>query len=540
MTAAPRLEPAPPAAVPPAAIVSSGTESPPATRARLLPWLGAALVLGVTLLAMGPWPVGIFLDDGIYAVLARSLAEGTGYRYVNLPGAPEATHYPPGYPALLALLWRAWPAFPANVVLLKGANAVLMALAVPGLAALARRRLDLSPLAAVVAVALLSLGIPLLTFATTLFSEPLFLALLGPTLLLAERAAEGERRRDAFVAGLLCGVIFLVRTVGAGAGVALVATLAWRRRFAAAAAAAAAFALCVLPWQLWVALHDSALPAALAGNYGSYSGWLMDGWRDGGVQFLLASMRKTVSSMWTVIGVLVAPSPLRGVAALSAATALACFALGALRLGRRAPVTASFIAFYLAIVLVWPFAPYRFVWGLWPLLGLVTAAGVAILWRWRPTVARGLPRHAALACVTLAIAGHALFNVRGYARRSWERTQRAESEAAMVSAGWISRHVPREAVVASEYGPLVWLYTGRRAVPTGSLLAREYVTPLTVEQSAREASEIIALYGVRYLVVAARGSGAEVPARYLMSTTPPALVLLDTLDNGGAAFAPVR
>jgi hypothetical protein len=521
-------------------MASSGTAPRPAARATLLPWLGALLVLGVTSLAMGPWPVGIFLDDGIYTVLARSLAEGSGYRYLNLPGAPEATHYPPGYPALLALLWRAWPEFPANVVLLKGANAVLMALAVPGLAALARRRFDLPPLVAVAVAALLSLAIPLLTFATTLFSEPLFLALLGPALLVAERAATGESRRDAFAGGLLCGALFLVRTVGAGAGLALVAMLAWRRRFVAAALAAGGLALCVLPWQLWVAAHDADLPRALVGKYGSYSGWLMDGWREGGAPFLLASIRRTVESTWTVLGVLFAPTPLRAIAALSTVTALACFALGARRIAWRAPVTAGFLAFYLAIVLVWPFAPYRFIWGVWPLLGLVAAAGAVAVWRWRPAVARGLPRHAALACVLLAAGGHLLYNARGYARRNWEPLQRAESEAALTSAGWIARHVPRGAVVASEYGPLVWLYTGRLAVPTGSLLAREYVTPLTVAESAEESRGILELYGVQYYVVAARGTGGEAPARYLMSRTPPALVLIDTLSNGGAAFAPVR
>jgi len=39
--------------------------------------------------------VGVFYDDGFYLSLARSLAEGHGYRLLYLPGAPEAVHHPP-------------------------------------------------------------------------------------------------------------------------------------------------------------------------------------------------------------------------------------------------------------------------------------------------------------------------------------------------------------------------------------------------------------------------------------------------------------
>ena len=59
-----------------------------------------ALVVGVAV--TDNYHVGVFHDDSMYVILARSLATGEGYRYLNLPGAPEATHFPPGYPALLA------------------------------------------------------------------------------------------------------------------------------------------------------------------------------------------------------------------------------------------------------------------------------------------------------------------------------------------------------------------------------------------------------------------------------------------------------
>jgi len=62
---------------------------------------------------------GVFHDDGIYLSTAKALAEGQGYRLINLPHAPFQTKYPPLYPALLAILWKLYPTFPDNLVLLQ-------------------------------------------------------------------------------------------------------------------------------------------------------------------------------------------------------------------------------------------------------------------------------------------------------------------------------------------------------------------------------------------------------------------------------------
>ena len=518
--------------------VTRTVESRTRTREQIVPWVGAALVAFVALLAIGPAPVGVFLDDGIYAVLARSLAEGTGYHYINLPGAPAATHYPPGYPLFLSLLWRAWPAFPDNVPLLKGANAVLLGLAVPGLAALARRRFALPPVAAAVVAGVFTLGIPLLAFATTLFSEPLFLALLGPALLLSEDAVEQGTAGRAMRAAVLCGALVLVRTVGLGAGVALVVGLAARRRWRAAIVAAVVFAAAVVPWQLWIALHDAELPGALSGNYGSYGRWLLDGWHGGGMPFLIATVRHTIGDLWSALRVMTAPSPFHVLGLVTTSAVVGCFLVGLVVAARRAPVTVGFLLFYLGLVLVWPYAPYRFAWGIWPLLAVVTTAGVRALWYARAGWIAA-PRGALLAGIVLAAVGHALYNARGIAHRSWEHAQRAEAEPALASAAWVVRNVPKDAVVASEYGPLLWLYTGRRAVPSVSVRPRDYLGGPGSARLAADSDTILKLYHVRFLLVGARGMPAELSARSLMAGAAPSLVLVDTLRTGGAVLAPV-
>src|SRR5262245_65579762 len=108
-----------------------------------VPVLLALVAFVYAVSAIEPLPVGVFQDDGMYVVLAKSLATGEGYRYLNLPGAPNATHFPPLYPAFLALLWKVGPAFPGNIVLFKFANAVLTAIAAALTFLFARRRIGL-------------------------------------------------------------------------------------------------------------------------------------------------------------------------------------------------------------------------------------------------------------------------------------------------------------------------------------------------------------------------------------------------------------
>lgn len=66
-----------------------------------------ALLLGaVAFWGADKQTLGLFHDDGIYAVVAKALAEGDGYRVVSLPGAPAQTKYPFLFSFLISLLWR--------------------------------------------------------------------------------------------------------------------------------------------------------------------------------------------------------------------------------------------------------------------------------------------------------------------------------------------------------------------------------------------------------------------------------------------------
>ena len=65
-----------------------------------------AAALTLLTIALGAWQMvpgvtGIYHDDGIYVCTAKALAQGQGYRLIDLPGSPDSDqipHYLPGAP----------------------------------------------------------------------------------------------------------------------------------------------------------------------------------------------------------------------------------------------------------------------------------------------------------------------------------------------------------------------------------------------------------------------------------------------------------
>ena len=69
---------------------------------------------------------GMMGDDAWYILLAKSLADGHGYWLTNAPLAGILPQYPPGFPALLSLVFQLHPEFPGNVWLLKSVSIAAM------------------------------------------------------------------------------------------------------------------------------------------------------------------------------------------------------------------------------------------------------------------------------------------------------------------------------------------------------------------------------------------------------------------------------
>jgi hypothetical protein len=497
---------------------------------RLVPLALMVAVLLVAILSITPWPVGAYEDDAIYTLLARSLASGEGYRMINLPDAPHATHYPPGYPFVLSLLWRIWPEFPDNVVVFKFANAVLLAVGAFGLYWFARARLAWPVLAAAAVAAIGTASITMLQLAGLVLSEPLFVALLFGAMLAVERSVDDDGLWFALTAGVMLGALAMVRTIGAVAIGAAFLILLLRRRPRAALALGLASALFLVPWQLWVSTYQGEVPAILAGKYGAYWPWLVEGYREGGVAFARDVVIQNFAGMGNSLSYELMPVPYRWPRILSLAVLVPVVTGGLVVLARRAPVLVAFFVLYVAVIIVWPFEPHRFLIALWPMMVLVVAAAAMALWRWQASAGRGqVARFAALGAIGYLLVGHAAYNWRGYQDRSWTDLQRRAGESARPLVEWVSRYTQPGDVLSTEHDAVVFLYTGRQGVPTTTFLARQRVAPFTPEETELWVESMIRTYRPRYFVT---GWAEHLKAAdSLVDRTPPLLRRLGAIPS---------
>lgn len=480
--------------------------------------------------------VGVFYDDGVYLALAKSLAEGHGYVLQYLPGSPGSVTYPFGYPLFLAALWKLFPAFPANVVVFRAANAVLLGLFAALLVLYLRSRLALPTWRLALLVAIVATALPLVTVATVLFAEPLFLVLFVAACWAADAARAAPTRRSAWTlaaaAGLLAGAAALTRSVGIAVILGVCASLFLARRPRAALIAALVAVACLAPWLAWVARHHRDADPLLVANYGTYADLLAQaGW-----WLSPASLGDLLRPLGAV-----ALAPFHGwLRFYLGVPALLVLVAGFAPVVRRWSTLGWSLVGYLVIVLAWPYGPDRFLWAVWPLLALVFAAGVARVWTRlgaaRQPVAR-TGRWCVAAVAAAVVAGFGFYQVRGYARGDATALQRGISATVGAILPWIREATPPDAVVAGEDEALLWLYTGRRAVPNYVWRHQgrggESLGPDSLRAWFDRA-------GVTQVVLTGPGSDAAPTINQLLGRFPGYLRLVRVLPGSALAFAVER
>ena len=467
---------------------------------RAAPWIAAALALAAGFYVVDRLPVGGFYDDAFYVILAKSLATGHGYRNLNLPGAPFATHYPPGYPLFLSVLWRLAP-FPANIVWFKIANAVFLSITAGVACFFARERLGLAPVIALLAIVAGTVTTPALYLSCMVLSECMFLALLLPMLLWAERVMGREHvgLDQAFALGACGGGLFLVRSQAIALIGAIALVYLLRRHWKAAAVSLAGAFLVMAPWLLWVRVHDAAVPPLMRGDYGSYFAWFIDGVRERGIGLVTASLGRNLPDMFQHVVHRLKPidNPIPDLVASLCTAVLGLF--GFARLARRASVTFYFLLAYLATVAVWPFAPVRFLLGIWVLLMIVLACGVQSLIELpRPQVGGEAAlnlwmagRMGAVVASLLLIEGLVVYNVRGYQRHFWRNTEELAARWIAPKVEWVRENTDSTAIIGTDHDEgIIYLYTGRRAVPITTFTASEYLDPRSAQADSLVLTEL--------------------------------------------------
>lgn len=381
--------------------------------------------------------IGLYHDDAVYLVTAKSLAAGHGYMIGSLPHPISETKYPPLFPALLALFTlvsqQAWWLKLFPLACAAGWLLVTHRLLL---------RMGASRNDALLLVGLTAASPSIIYLSTSLMSEPLFALLVTAALLML-------LDEYALFAGVFAGLATITRTAGIPLIAAGILTLVFRRRFRAAVLFAAVAMAIVAPWFGWALAHTTQDAYYGVGNYAASN--IITGLRASeklavltrNLILLLASpfsLLTGITNLFSVVGTMV----VFGV----------CFYV------RRQLVPDLFVALYCLMLLCWTWPPERFVAPLLPLL-------LWIVWR----AVRLFPIREAVVAAAVVAALLSLWT--DGTRLSITRQDGYFPPGGQVSDNWyemrklftyIRANLPQDAILLANLDPLFFLNTGRKAV----------------------------------------------------------------------------
>ena len=414
--------------------------------------------------------LGFYHDDSIYWVSAKSLAAGDGFRIASLPNQPYQTKYPPFYPTLLSLVWKASPGFPANLPW-----AMLLAWCVLPVYILVLwellKQYGFTPLEQAVLAIMAALNPIAVLFSVSLMPDLLFTTLLLASLLLAQVATGGESPWwHAALAGALCGLAYLTRSAALPVLVTAPLCFALRKQFRRGLLFLAGMLPAVAGWQFWVGAHLSHSWDLVTLYYTNYLGFQIYNVSAADVPLLVWH---NLDALLMGIGRALTFDVEYGSKHLERVVAIAAIA-GCVRLARREgklQFPLAGIGFCL-LLLVWHYQPdQRFVFPLYPFLlaGLWTELR-NILQTLRTSWAKpALPDRITAGFAGVGVASFVVFVI--FTTISGDlaflprllASYRADLEERRPAYEWITNHAPRDSNVFAYDDPLLYLYTGRKS-----------------------------------------------------------------------------
>ena len=433
-----------------------------------------AAILGLLLGAAAIWgankqALGLFHDDGIYAVVGKAIYQGDGYRIISLPTAAAQTKYPFLYSYLLSFLWWLNPVFPANIPVLKAFNAGLL-VAIFFFAVGFYRRLFAGSTIASLAFAVLVCTNPILfTYTDYVVSDLLFVLLALVALFLA---TPSTRKMPFF--GVVAGMACLTRLAAAPLVFAGAINSYLRRGWRGLVSFSAIVFLLVAPWFAWVFSNREASGLALLSYYSAYD---FSSGRSQGVGELLVSHGTVVTSnvrhlfgSFEMLYLLpLMPWLLPFVVAFTALGMIVSF--------RREEIFSwAFFSFSVALLLLWPFHPSRYLAPLVPLLILFLFRGMSAAEVWVKEKVREFAfKHLLAKIVWIPAALILLLNgvwLSSYLLIRDEQTTRGLYGSRMPfgwdgfeeSFAWIRQNTAPNATLGTAFDPMYFLYTGRQAI----------------------------------------------------------------------------
>jgi hypothetical protein len=430
--------------------------------------------------------VGLYHDDGVYLVTAKSLAAGHGYTIESLPNPIPQTKYPPAFPALLAL----FTLVSSNTQWLK-LLPVLCTLGWFILTWFLLRKMGAENSGALLLIGLTAASPAVIYVATNLMSEPLFALLVTATLL----AVLDER---ALLAGVLAGLATLTRAAGLPLLAACFLTFLIRDRISRTVRYCLAAAIVLAPWYVWVFTHRASDPYYSGVNYANSS-----------ILTSLAVNEKLAVLATNTLFLFASPGALltgsTNMYAAGFTLLLTIFAFWR----RRQFIPDVFIGLYCAMLLCWVYPPQRFFVPILPLL----------LWFYWRAIRMLRPKELVFALAILAAglsfwagvrAVPATFATGEYPTSSAEPNDWSQMERLFAA---IRDKTPPDATLVANLDPIFYLQTGRKAVrgfvPDGY---KTFYRPSGIVVTPDQLLKIIESSGASYLALTPDRDFGESPA----------------------------
>ena len=483
-------------------------------RYRLLAIVIGGLIGSCALWGANKQILGLFHDDGIYAVVAKSLARGSGYRIISLPGEPLQTKYPFLYSYLLSWIWSFDGNFPHNIVLLKSFNiALLIALFFAAIFFYRRVSSDMSGWGLVFGVLLCTNPI-IFTLTDYVLSDLLLVlfAVIALSLCSAELEVSGFRQevRLALVTGFAC----LTRSAAVPLVIAGAMQSIVFRRFRDAAFYLFTVLAIVLPWLLWVAFSPRPELGSLFDYYSAYnftgaqagaSGWsFAHTWT-----VIAGNMRHLLTAFNLSFLLPLFPGFAAAVILFSSVGMIFC-------IRKQLVAFWSFFLSGLALILVWPFHPSRYLAPFIPVLLVFFFCGVRIFQSWvfhrsRANWRLGFSWIAASPILILLLLNGIWLS--SYLLIRDDKTTRSAYGSRLPygwkgfeeSFAWIRQNTQSESVLGTAYDPLYFLYTGRQAIRPALHRPASYFYPYGATDpdvgSVAEIKPQMEKLRIRYLII---------------------------------------
>ena len=510
-----------------------------------------ALALSSLAYFSAPNIIGLFHDDGIYAVVAKSLSEGSGYRIISLPGEPYQTKYPMLYSYLLSWLWTLNPQFPDNVSLLHFVTVFFYFVSLLLAYVLYLQNTEGGKADAVLYLFLVGANAFVFSMTAYPLSDIPFMAVCLCCLALANPANGFSATTKSIVllaAG--AGSAFLFRKAGTAlivAGLIYLLIARQRRQFYLYAAVVGCL---ILPWVLWQAMHDGGTVGnPLLVYYQSYEM----------PAFYLAASDPgiAVNIVWGNLLYLVRTVDHQMFLHVTPVFRVVIYPLmiwGLWSVVRQQNVFFNgFLLFYTVLILSWPWHPARYLMPLLPVLLLSLFKGVqaatAII-RPHATKAWSAAIVPFVARIPIAIVA-VLLSVWLWSYTQVNRTNHltlwAGNRASYGWTGfdetfsWIEQNTRSDDVLATAYDPMYYLYTGRKAVRPWIHHPETYFYPYGNAEPhlgfVEEIRDSLDKLGVRFIIVnplegySERVAAAELFANLLRSYSVEPELVFESSDS---------